>query len=312
MNPLIFLFFPFHVCVFNSTPSDSWLSDKCTRCWRWILYLQTNPHRNTPGQIKKVCVPVCTCVYLCVSSSVTVSCLVRFLFGCNSFSLWISLWSILLVVLPFSNILHMLWPFCMLLPFWTVSVSDIWSEIYLRCGSPAQNAAVWGKMFKALHGDLSAVVRKRKLARFQSHFRGKSTFHAPWCPHGKLPERLQIKVHVGKKLRVNVFLVIWVFARLFCWEVIHLNARVHKSLLLFLTLMSVCECSHTHTFYCKWFISASFMSFSSFFFLQAWVWRGRMKTEQWTTRTSSRKWRGIWGKVQGDEEEQHFLPCIFY
>lgn len=42
-------------CVLsNSTLSDSWHSDKSTRCWRWNLCPQINPHRNTPGVIKKV------------------------------------------------------------------------------------------------------------------------------------------------------------------------------------------------------------------------------------------------------------------
>lgn len=70
LSSSLFFLFPLCMCVcfaFNSMLSGSWHSDRSTRCWRWSLFPQISHHRNTLGQIKKVCVsvnlPVCS-VYL--------------------------------------------------------------------------------------------------------------------------------------------------------------------------------------------------------------------------------------------------------
>ena len=104
------------VCVcfaFNSTLSDSWHLDKSTRCWRWSLFPQTNHHKNTPGLIKKVCIPVLLPVCLSTSTYLSVFgclfmlsvCMYLFYTLCEGRSFWVCqrYW------LQFSES-HMTWP----------------------------------------------------------------------------------------------------------------------------------------------------------------------------------------------------------
>lgn len=99
LSSSLFFLFPLCMCVcfaFNSMLSDSWHSDRSTRCWRWSLFPQISHHRNTLGQIKKVCVsvnlPVCS-VYLslCLCKCLII-CPFRLSVCMYPFSLFLSVW----------------------------------------------------------------------------------------------------------------------------------------------------------------------------------------------------------------------------